>query len=597
VYLSCGDARLFGRLHPAAGDAPRTDAAVLLCSPWGWDEVASYRPRRAWAMRLARAGYPTLRFDLPGTGNSTGTPRDPDLVRVWIDSVAVAADWLRSAGGRPRLVALALGLGSWLATAAIEAGADIDELVSWAAPPSGKAFVRQSSAFSRLQGWNIDERAGDGDALSAVGDIEAGGFLLTAATIAELNATKVGADAAGGLRRALVIGRQGVDSRNALATRLEGAGVDVEVASERGWGTMVNHPDRSRLPAALNDLVETWLAKGAAAGDRAVGDGAAGSARGPVAEASRLELCTGEGEIVEEPRSVTLPFGPAFGILTRPAEPADVDFCAVFLNAGRVRHIGPNRMWVERARDWAAQGVPCLRLDLEGIGEGGGDPEGLPPGDEYFSSKFTPQLQGVLDALQQEGLGPNFLLVGLCSGGYLAFRTAVEDARVHTAISVNPAALVFRPGMFSEREVRDASSRLLSRRAVGRLLRNEISWLRVKALLRELRRATGHSLRRLMRRSERQDHWTVELAESMDRLKTSNTRLVLVFSEGEAMADELDEAGFPARLGEWPNVELVRFSAGDHTLRPIASQAALRDLLVAELSRQSASGRASTAKS
>ena len=36
--------------------------------------MCSYRSRREWAERLALAGYPTLRFDLPGSGDSAGAP-------------------------------------------------------------------------------------------------------------------------------------------------------------------------------------------------------------------------------------------------------------------------------------------------------------------------------------------------------------------------------------------------------------------------------------------------------------------------------------------------------------------------------------------
>ena len=60
------------------------------------------------------------------------------------------------------------------------------------------------------------------------------------------------------------------------------------------------------------------------------------------------------------------------GILTEPVGPA-VDLCAVWLNAGPQRRIGPNRMWVETARRWAALGVPSVRVDLAAIGDADGD--------------------------------------------------------------------------------------------------------------------------------------------------------------------------------------------------------------------------------
>ncbi len=58
------------------------------------------------------------------------------------------------------------------------------------------------------------------------------------------------------------------------------------------------------------------------------------------------------------------PHGRLFGVLSRrsgeQAEPT-----GVLLNAGPQRRTGPNRMWVEIARRWAAKGVPTLRLDAD----------------------------------------------------------------------------------------------------------------------------------------------------------------------------------------------------------------------------------------
>ena len=41
----------------------------------------------------------------------------------------------------------------------------------------------------------------------------------------------------------------------------------------------------------------------------------------------------------------------------------------LFLNSGRDPHTGPNRMWVELSRAWAALGFPCYRFDLSGLGD------------------------------------------------------------------------------------------------------------------------------------------------------------------------------------------------------------------------------------
>src|SRR5882672_2630633 len=99
LYLEEPAGPIFGLFHrPPEGVAPR-GTAVLIVPPWGWDETASYTGRRAWANDLAEGGHPTLRIDLPGTGESTGTAADPGLVAAWSDAVIAAAAWLASVPG------------------------------------------------------------------------------------------------------------------------------------------------------------------------------------------------------------------------------------------------------------------------------------------------------------------------------------------------------------------------------------------------------------------------------------------------------------------------------------------------------------------
>jgi pimeloyl-ACP methyl ester carboxylesterase len=574
-YIEAQRHRLFAVHHPAEdASGPRTP--VLICSPWGWDEVASYRPRRAWAQRLASAGHPTLRFDLPGTGDSSGSPRDPDLLATWLAAVGAAADDLAERSGEEEIAILGLGLGGLLALAAVEAGVRAAELITLAAPISGRAFVRSARQFSRLQAWN----EGSASAAQPEGWIEASGFLLSAATIAELETLKPGASFGPGLKRVLTLsGRSGVPS-NALTKALDASPVESEADGVAGWAQMVSHPERSRLAADAAEKVEVWLGRG--------GRPAAGGAGRPTGSAAvpaptRIELDDGDAPIAEELFPVEQGYGRSFGVLATPAGGAPAGVCAVFLNAGGVRNIGPNRMWLERGREWAARGVPVLRVDLEALGEADGDPDGVPPGDEFFSSRFEPQVERVLDALAARGLGPHFVIVGLCSGGYFAFRTACADPRVRAALVINAGALVFRAGIFEEREAGKVS-RVFDRAWLAKLLRGKVGWGKVRGMLASLAGQLVARLRRLGRGGGRS--WFDQVQEDLDRLQASETRLTLMFSDNEGMADELKAEGFRATLAERPFVELIELPGADHTLRPLEAQAALQEALDERLERE-----------
>src|SRR5207302_190015 len=59
------------------------------------------------------------------------------------------------------------------------------------------------------------------------------------------------------------------------------------------------------------------------------------------------------------------------GVVTDPGQPhGELPHTAfVFLNAGLVHHVGPNRLYVTAARRLAALGFVGLRFDFSGIGD------------------------------------------------------------------------------------------------------------------------------------------------------------------------------------------------------------------------------------
>ncbi|MFT3863156.1 MAG: hypothetical protein QM729_02705 [Solirubrobacterales bacterium] len=558
-YLDTGAHRVFAIEHPAeAADVAGTP--VLLCAPWGWDEVASYRSRKRWAERLAGAGFTTLRFDLPAVGDSDGHPSDPDLGPAWVAAVRTAAEWLRARTGVESVAALGLGLGGLLAREAIAAGAPIDQLVLWGAPETGRAFAREARAFSRLQRWEADE-------LTEPGAIEAGGFLLSAGTVDWLKGLGVEGGPPRAPRRALLLDRDGVGA-DGLRDALAAANVEVETATGQGWAAMFDHPERSRLPAAVAETVERWLREG--------GEGATASGAAPGAEAT-AELAL--DAVVESALAFETSRGRIFGVLARPAaetEAADDGLLAVFLNAGAVRHSGPDRLWVEASRRAAAAGVPSLRVDLEAIGESDGDEEPLLRVEEFYVPRYADELVGLLEQFDQAGLGRRFALLGLCAGGYWSYRAALVDDRVSDAVLVNPGALVWTDELLSEREARKLT-RVVDRRWLRRLLTGDIRGELIVAALRSLvRRLVGLPARlwRRLRHGPEEDWYEADL----DRLRDHGTRLTLAFSGNEPVDEELTAAAVPERLERWPNVRYERLPGEDHTLRPLSAQRALLEL-------------------
>ena len=70
-YFGTSSKPLFGCYH-VPQSALRRDCGVLFCAPMGSEYVRFHRAYRQLADRLAKAGFPVLRFDFYGCGDSSG---------------------------------------------------------------------------------------------------------------------------------------------------------------------------------------------------------------------------------------------------------------------------------------------------------------------------------------------------------------------------------------------------------------------------------------------------------------------------------------------------------------------------------------------
>lgn len=585
LFLDLEPHRVLAQIHEPANRA--SGPGVLICPPWGWDDVASYRSRRAWAEELARAGYPTVRFDYPGTGESEGGPGDPHLVEAWIGAVTGVATWVRELPGVNRIAVIGLGLGGLLAGASLGRGAPIDDLALWAAPARGRSFIRAEKAFSRLQSSRYTLGGDPEPDLLPDGWMETGGFVLSAETIAALGALSLLEAALGDLRRALLLGQDGIEPDPALRARLEEAGVDVSSGSGNGWGAMFSHPETSRPALEVFGQVRQWLGE--------AGEGSAPARRPVTPEASESAVIrSGSATIRESSLRISQPFGHLAASLTEPAErdSSRGPLCAVFLNAGAVRRTGPNRLWLEAARRWAARGVPAVRVDLEGIGDADGDAQRYSDVGEFYVPRLTDQTCAVLEELEQRGLGSRFIVIGLCSGGYWAFHAAARGAAIDTAVLLNPQVLFWDPKIEAEREARKVG-RLLDPAWIREVLRGGVGFARIRAVASSVARRLFVSLRDRLGRASQSEAAdpapAVRIEQTLDDLRSSETRLLLAFSGDEPLRAELERDGFFAQAGRWPRVEFEELPARDHTVRPIVAQRAVHELLDRELERALAS--------
>ena len=92
TWFGSATSPLLGAVHVPEGSVAR--GAVVLAPPLGKEQVDSYRGLVLLAQRLCARGLLVLRFDYPGTGDSSGAQDDDGIVEQWQRSVVTAVDFV-----------------------------------------------------------------------------------------------------------------------------------------------------------------------------------------------------------------------------------------------------------------------------------------------------------------------------------------------------------------------------------------------------------------------------------------------------------------------------------------------------------------------
>jgi pimeloyl-ACP methyl ester carboxylesterase len=553
---------------PSGGTSPR--AAIVLCPPFGWQELWIYRTYMYWADALAGAGYAALRIDLPGTGESGGSALDPGRFEAWSGAVAASAGYVREATGCERVVALGAGLGGTLAFHALAAGAPIDDLVLWSVPARGRSVLVEMGAIAQVV-ETASRRAEPLDETPPEGSRALAGFLLAADAASALDALDLTAleIPTAKARRALLLTGDTLEPDRRLVEHLERQGVAVTAG---GTGTSHSLVRELAYPQpAVREVYDTTISWLAAAAPAANVDEPAQPTVG-VSDHAELEI---DGSRIREAQ---FEFGPAGarirGVLAEPLDydPGDATLSVVLLNAGPVRRIGLARMWVETSRRWAARGVPVLRLDVLGIGESDGDSRPFSRAGGFYRDEIVRSVTDALDALEGHGLPGRFLLIGHCSGGYWAFHAALTDERVCATVLFNPAAFFWKEVSPARQEVdlggyASRTATLLRRGQLPELARRAFSRKRIQrvgfAILRRARRVAFGPV----------DPGAGRLERAFQSLHDRGVPTLLLVGHREYIEHELPAEGSQP----WPGVTLERIPGHDHMFASLALQARVHE--------------------
>jgi alpha-beta hydrolase superfamily lysophospholipase len=428
-YFQSQGAWLFGWLHQGES-SPRCQRGVVLAAPLGYEQIHAHRSLRHLADALAEAGFAVLRFDYHGTGDSAGVDEDADRHATWLANLRSAIDWMRGELGCAEISIVGIRLGATLA-AQVAADEPVADLVLWAPVVKGRAYVREMKFLSKAAGVPVD----------ASKDIEAAGFVMAKQTAHELAGIDL-MQVRPRCRRALLVDRDDMPADAQLLAHLRGLGIEARQAVQPGYAKMMAEPHHTKVPHQAIAEIVSWFCGGEAGAQAELPP-----ERAWPAEALMAGKCSG---LLRERALCLCRLPNLFGILSEPvAHPtAPGEFpVVVLLNAGSAHHVGPNRLHVLLARRLAAAGLRCLRMDLHGLGDSV-TPNSNRENETYPATAFR-DIDLAMKFLEREiGVGRT-VLMGLCSGAYAAFQSAVQftNPALLECVMINPLTFYWQEGM------------------------------------------------------------------------------------------------------------------------------------------------------
>ncbi|MBI3244197.1 MAG: alpha/beta fold hydrolase [Chloroflexi bacterium] len=248
---------LFGNYHESAPGQDR-DCGILLCAPAGQEYIRSHRAFRQLALRLSRAGFPVLRFDYYGCGDSNGDDDQGHLTQ-WLADIAAAGAELKKRSGADRLCLIGLRLGAALALLAAARRNDLDGLVLWEAAINGRTYVDELAVQHRDTLWRYfaqPEQHANGHRPS-----ELLGFPLTETIWADLEKLDLLTVRQKPASHVLLIENSEDPAAEQLGQHLRGLGCQVNYQHIPGPRIWAEDPDKALVPQQVLQAIVAWASE------------------------------------------------------------------------------------------------------------------------------------------------------------------------------------------------------------------------------------------------------------------------------------------------------------------------------------------------
>ncbi len=139
-FFGAEDNYLFGILH--LPDAGSQKTAFVFSHPFGEEKLWAHRVYVSLARRLALLGYPVLRFDFTGHGDSMGEFADSD-VNSRLADISKAVEHILSVAEVNSVALFGLRFGAALAAMAADMDSRVSSLILWQPIVDGEQYMQE----------------------------------------------------------------------------------------------------------------------------------------------------------------------------------------------------------------------------------------------------------------------------------------------------------------------------------------------------------------------------------------------------------------------------------------------------------------------
>ena len=423
-----------GWLHLSA-DAPRRRAGFVIIAPPGRDGRCVHRPLRTLAQSLAAEGFPVLRIEPLGVGDSLDIDETAAAWTVWRHGAEAARDHLKTLASLDRIVLVGLRL-----TGRLIAEIDADGAVLLAPVASGKTWLRELKLAAAMSGT-----AGpDGDQA-----LESEGLQLSAAAARSLQPVDL-TSLAKHTAHALVFAQNA--QAESVAKRLGELDVETRVEAFPGYEDLLDDSHSNKAPHIVFDTILSW----------------ADTIYPETRHSTPIQIAASGGRLGDgfEETPVNLGEG-STALVTRPAKPTGPG--VIVCNTSGEPRAGIGRFAVSTARALAKEGVTTLRFDFLGIGDSETDGVG-----HMYEADRNPEFARAADYLCALGCS-TITVLGVCSGSFHAIRALSALPSLDQAYCVS-SRLVWRTGDSLDPQFRDQGKATVSY-VTG--IRDPETWMRL----------------------------------------------------------------------------------------------------------------------